>query len=267
MIVDGKKIANSILEKCASLPRPQKFCAAVLVGDDPASISFLKQKENAAKKVGIDFRLFQFPEEIEMGALRSEIGKIVADESCGGALIQLPLPSHINQHEILDLVPPEKDADVLSAKALGAFYAGQAEVLPPAVGVVETICKEQNYDLASHRVAIVGLGLLVGRPIANWMMRKAEETILLHRGSDLSLLKDADLVITGAGSAHFIKPEMLKNGVSVIDFGYDSMHGDFDATGLTPDDSRITFYTPTPGGTGPILVAKLFENFYRLNTN
>ena len=137
-------------------------------------------------------------------------------------------------------------------------------MLPPAVGVVETICKEQNYDLASRRVAIVGLGLLVGRPIANWMMRKAKETILLHRASDLSLLKDADLVITGAGSAHLIKPEMLKNGASVIDFGYDSMHGDFDATALAPDDSHIAFYTPTPGGTGPILVAKLFENFYRL---
>lgn len=265
MIVDGKKIANTILEQCTALPKTDKFCAAFLVGDDPASISFLKQKRNAAEKAGVDFRLFQSPAEIQSGELRSAIEKIVADDACGGAIIQLPLPSHIDRQNILNIIPLEKDVDVLSERALGAFYTGQSKILPPAVGVVEAICADQKYDLSSHSVAIVGLGFLVGRPIANWMKHKAKEIIPLEINSDISLLKSADLVITGVGKAHLIKPEMLKNGAAVIDFGYDSMLGDFDACVLDPDDSRVAFYTPTPGGTGPILVAKLFENFYKLN--
>ena len=267
MVIDGKKIANEMLERLAALPKPQKFCAAILVGDDAASISFLKQKENAAKKVGVDFRLSRFPENIENDALRSEVEKIASDKNCGGIIIQLPLPSHLDRQLILNIVPPEKDVDVLGEHALGAFYTEQAEVFPPAVGVVEAICKSQRYDLSSKSVAIVGLGLLVGRPIANWVMHKAKETILFRSSSDFSLLKNADLVITGVGKAGIIKPELLKAGAAVIDFGYDSMHGDFYTEKLTPDDSRIEFYTPTPGGTGPILVAKLFENFYRLNAD
>ncbi len=265
MIVDGKKLANTILEQCGALPKTDKFCAAFLVGDDPSSVSFLNQKHKAAVKAGIGFRLFQFPREVQNDVLRDAVTKIVADDACGGALLQLPVPDHINQHEILNAIPTEKDVDVLGERTLGAFYFLQSKVLPPAVGVVETICKEQNYNLASLSVAVVGLGLLVGKPIANWIMRKAKDTILLHSTSDLSLLKNVDLVITGVGKAYFIKPEMLKNGAAVIDFGYDSMCGDFDATGLSPDDSHVSFYTPTPGGTGPILVAKLFDNFCRLN--
>jgi len=191
--------------------------------------------------------------------------KRTENKICGGTIVQLPLPSHLDRNYILNAVPPEKDVDVLSERALGAFYAERAKVLPPAVGVVESICEAQKYDIGSRSAAIVGLGLLVGRPIANWMMRRAKETILLRSASGLSLLKHADLVIAGVGNAGFIKPGMLKDGAAVIDFGYDSMRGDFDCEQLAPNDSRITFYTPTPGGTGPILVAKLFENFFRLN--
>ncbi len=265
MVVDGKKIANNILERCAALPKPKKFCAAVLIGDNAASISFLKQKESVAERIGVDFRLHRFPEEIKDDVLRNEVGKIAKNKTCGGMIIQLPLPSHLNRNYILNVVPPEKDVDVLSERALGAFYAERVKVFPPAVGVVKSICEAQKYDLGLHSIAIVGLGLLIGRPIANWIMRRAKETILLRSTSDLALLKHADLVITGVGNAGLIKPEMLKTGAAVIDFGYDSMRGDFDSEGLAPDDSHIAFYTPTPGGTGPILVAKLFENFYRLN--
>jgi len=277
MIVDGKRIADGILERLAALPAPKKFCAAILVGEDAASVSFLKQKENTAKRIGVDFRLYRFPEEIKNDDLRREVGKIAAHKTCGGVIVQLPLPSQLNRHYILNAIPPEKDIDVLGERALGAFYTERGKALPPAVGVVESICEAQKYILGTHGVAIVGLGVLIGRPIANWIMRKAKETFLLRSTSDMSLLKHADLVITGVGMAGLIKPEMLKTGAAVIDFGYDraadnpvsasgksAMRGDFSPEGLKPDDSRIAFYTPTPGGTGPILVAKLFENFHRL---
>ena len=270
MIVDGKKIADDALERLAALPAPKKFCAAVLVGDNAASLSFLKQKEATAKRIGVDFRLYRFQEEIKNDVVRREIGKIVAHKTCGGAIIQLPLPGHLDRHYVLNVVPPEKDIDVLGERALGAFYTGRGKVLPPAVGVVESICEAQKYDYGMRCVAIIGVGLLIGRPIANWMMCRAKETILLRNKSDFSLLKYADLVITGVGKANLIKPDMLKAGAAVIDFGYDggvsAMRGDFDYSQLSAvSNQEPVFYTPTPGGTGPILVAKLFENFYHLN--
>ena len=115
----------------------------------------------------------------------------------------------------------------------------------------------------------MGLGALVGRPIALWLMGKCAHLDLLDKGSDLDVLTNADFVICGVGEAGLIKPANLKEGAGVIDFGYyyfkdGKLSGDLDTT--SPDLERLSFYTPTPGGTGPILVAKLMENFYKLNS-
>jgi methylenetetrahydrofolate dehydrogenase (NADP+)/methenyltetrahydrofolate cyclohydrolase len=201
--------------------------------------------------------------------LRREVGAIAAHKTCGGVIVQLPLPEQLNWYYVLNAIPKEKDVDVLSERSLGAFYVGRSGVLPPAVGAVDEILSTLNVELSTRSVAIVGLGLLVGRPIANWIMRRAKETILLRSVSNLGLLKHADIVITGVGKAGLIVPEMLKDGAGVIDFGYGmrdgKYSGDFDARRPAAGDSRLAFYTPTPGGTGPLLVAKLFENFYELN--
>jgi methylenetetrahydrofolate dehydrogenase (NADP+) / methenyltetrahydrofolate cyclohydrolase len=299
MIIDGKKIANGILERVRGgadgntsadfeAVRTKNFLAAVLVGGDKSSVSFLVQKEKVARGLGIDFRLYKFPATIKNDELRAEVGAIAKHKTCGGVIVQLPLPEHLNWYYILNAIPPEKDVDVLSERTLGAFYVGRSKILPPAVGVVEEILKSlgesgpgtaESPDLSlAHfaaledcAVAVVGLGLLVGRPVASWIMRRAKETFLLRSTSDLAVtLKRVDLVITGVGRAGLITPDMLKSGAGVIDFGYDGGKGDFDVPGESGDESgtdksKISFYTPTPGGTGPILVAKLFENFYRLN--
>lgn len=267
--IDGKSIATNILGKLKLEQAPPKFLAAFLVGDDKGSISFLKQKEKTAQELGVDFRLHRFPEKIENDELRHEVGKIVAHKTCGGAIVQLPLPAHLGQHYILNAIPKEKDVDVLSERALGAFYVGRGKILPPAVGVVEELIITLRLPIADLSVAIVGLGLLVGRPVANWIMRRAKETILLRSVSSLGLLKHADIVITGTGKGGLITPDILKDNAGIIDFGYGTLNGkysgDFDIHRLATHDSRLAFYTPTPGGTGPILVAKLFENFYKLN--
>ena len=264
MVIEGKKISQEIINELKKLPKPKKFFGAVLVGNDASSISFLKQKEKVAQELGIDFRLYKFPTEIKQDELRKEVLKIALHRTCGGAVVQLPLPEHINRQYVLNVIPREKDIDVLGERALGAFYAGRNMVLPPAVGVVDAILTTYNLQLTTLKVAIVGLGFLVGKPISHWLMGKCPEIYLLDQGSDLKILKQADLVITGVGKPGLIKPKMLKNNALVIDFGYGlengKIKGDFDATQLT------TFsYTLTPGGTGPILVAKIFENFYKLN--
>jgi len=276
-IIDGRKIASEILAKLKSLPRPEKFLAVVLIGDDAASLSFIKQKEKAAKELGIDFRLYKFASDTKNDELRDEVRKIADHKTCGGVIVQLPLPDNASAQYVLNAIPREKDVDVLGERALGAFYAGRNPVLPPAVGVVDTVCQVSGVRYQDLRVAVVGRGLLVGKPVALWLMDKAKELCALGREGELAILKECDLVVSGVGKAGLIKPPMLKDGAGVIDFGYstrtdadltrtnaDKLVGDLDTS--LPSLSSLSFYTPTPGGTGPILVAKLFENFYKLNS-
>ncbi len=121
--VDGKVLAAGIVGRLKSKPLPKKFLAAFLAGEDESSISFLKQKESTAKELGIDFRLYRFPETVTNDELRQEVGKAAAHKTCGGVIVQLPLPAHLNQYYVLNAIPKEKDVDSLSERALGAFYA------------------------------------------------------------------------------------------------------------------------------------------------
>ncbi|MEE8131765.1 MAG: bifunctional 5,10-methylenetetrahydrofolate dehydrogenase/5,10-methenyltetrahydrofolate cyclohydrolase, partial [Candidatus Paceibacterota bacterium] len=202
--------------------------------------------------------------------LREFVLKIALLKNVGGVILQLPLPDNLNRHYILNVIPREKDVDVLGERALGAFYTGRNPVLPPAVGVVDEILKAKNLKLKDSRVAVVGAGFLVGKPIAVWLMDKVKELAVFKRGSDLSELKNFDLVVSGVGQAGIIKPEMLKDGAGIIDFGYSVKNGkicgDLETNQLINKlTNQLSFYTPTPGGTGPILVVKIFENFYKLN--
>lgn len=294
MIIDGKQIAQEIIERLKIQKAPKKILAAILVDSTSSpqvgsSLSFLKQKEKVAEELGVDFRIYKFPKSVKNDDLRKETGKIALSKPVGGVIVQLPFPNHLNRHYILNAIPREKDVDVLGERALGAFYTGRNPVLPPAVGVVEEILSganirtrtnDANNYLKNKKIAVVGLGFLVGKPIAIWLMGKCAEIYLLDQGSDFSILKQADLVISGVGKAGIIKPEMLRQDAGIIDFGYSmenansdtrqengsiKIRGDFDLNSLSKSHVALSFYTPTPGGTGPILTAKIFENFYNLN--
>ncbi len=279
--ISGTEIAQRILDALKQKPVPKKILAAILVGEDPSSLSFLKQKERVAKELGVDFRLYKLTAGLKNDGLRKEIGKIARLSRVGGVIVQLPLPESINRRYVLNAIPIEKDVDVLSEKAQEAFRTGKSKILPPVVGVVEEILGSMNYELRSMKVAVVGAGFLVGKPIAEWLADKCKELLIFDEGSDLTELKNYDLIISGVGKAGIIKPGMLKEGTGVIDFGYSIEHetynmkhetenvkkkiyGDFNVSGSMLHD--LGFYTPTPGGTGPILVAKLMENFYRVNS-
>lgn len=290
--INGKEIAASVIDRLKLQPVPKKILAAVLVGDDPASLSFLKQKEKVAKELAIDFRLYTINDTPTNDKLRKEIGKIARLSRVGGVIVQLPLPEGVNRRYVLNTIPIEKDVDVLSEKAQEAFCRGKSKILPPAVGVVEEILNatrnirirpnlpnsqdslnsDSFVDLGYAKIAIVGHGFLVGQPIASWLKDKAREVKIFDLGDNLKELKSYDLIISGVGKAGLIKPGMLKEGIGVIDFGYSldasgKIHGDFDA--ILNSEFLIHnsgWYTPTPGGTGPILVAKLMENFYRLSS-
>jgi 5,10-methylene-tetrahydrofolate dehydrogenase/methenyl tetrahydrofolate cyclohydrolase len=268
MMLDGKKIAEAICKNLKNFPTPKKFLAGILVGEDSASSGFLKKKFSAAKELGLDFRLYNFGPDILGDKLREEVGRIANQSVCGGVILQLPLPGQINAQYVLNAIPLTKDIDVLGERSLGAFYAGRSKILPPSVATAEEILRKSPIDLKESVVAVVGAGQLIGRPVANWLLGKAKEVIVLDKGSDYSLLKKADIIILGVGAPALIKGEMLKDGASVIDFGY-AKNSDGKISGdlnLSSKLDHLNFYTPTPGGTGPILVAKIIENFYKLNS-
>ena len=266
-IIDGKKIAGTIINRLKKLPRGGRIFAAIMVGENPASLSFLKQKEKVAHECGIDFRIYTYKEEQWTNdTLRHEVGRISAQKSVGGVIVQLPLPEKFNAQYIVNAIDSRKDVDVLGERALGSFYAERSKVVPPTVGVVFRIMEELAIKILDKNVAVVGLGRLVGKPIALFLIKKVRNLILCDKNSDLGLLQCADIVISGVGKSHIIKKEHLKNGVIVIDFGYfldgGTLKGDVDFDALS---NYAEYATPTPGGTGPLLVAKLFENFYALN--
>lgn len=269
MVIDGRKIAAEILSGLKAKPKPEKFLGAVLVGDDPASLNFLKQKEKVAKELEIEFRLYRLPADMATDDLRREIGRLARAKTCGGFIVQLPLPKSVNKHYVLNAIPTGKDPDILSEPALGAFYTGRSGLVPPSVETVKEIISQEKRDLRAENVVLIGAGFLIGRPVGYWLLDKvAQLTVLDFKSASLrSKLKEADIVISGVGRADIVSPSDLKSGALVIDFGFSKrngkMVGDFNPKGA--EEKNIS-YTPTPGGTGPILVAKLFENFYRLNS-
>lgn len=277
MIIDGKTIANDIIERLRAQPKTDKFFGAALVGDDLASLNFLKQKERVARELGIEFRLHQLPLAITTDALRAEIGRLAAPKTCGAFIVQLPLPEAINRYYVLNAIPKEKDVDCLSEAALGAFYTERGEIAPPSVATVEEILRREYRGLENKpgalrelKAVVIGAGFLIGKPVGFWLQNRVAELVVLDASvkNIHDKLGDADIVIAGAGHANLFSARHLKEGAVVIDFGFNRTAdgksiGDFDPAAA---DEKSIRYTKTPGGTGPILVAKLFENFYKLNS-
>lgn len=265
--ISGKEIATQILDELRKKPTPQKYLAVFVVGENSATESFMKQKEKIAKELGVDFRIYRYPETITSDKLRKEAHNIADAKRCGGAIIQLPLPEHINALYVANAIPTEKDIDLLGERMRGAFYNNRSNILPPSVETVRMILRGQNISEDGIKtVAVVGQGFLVGKPITHYFLQKVPKVVALDKGDDFDMLKEADLVISGAGVPGFIKGDMLKKGAGVIDFGYGTdakgnVSGDVDVDSL----KDVAFYTPTPGGTGPILVASLFKNFFIVN--
>jgi len=273
MVIDGKQIADAIVGRLRAMRKPDKFFGAALVGDDPASLNFLKQKEKVARALGIEFRLYQLPRGMTTDALRAEVGRLAQPKTCGGFIVQLPLPEAVNRYYVLNAIPKIKDVDCLSELALGAFYTERGKIAPPSVAAVEEILKCERRDLSLLRemkAVVIGAGFLIGKPVGFWLQSRVAELVVLDASvkNIHDKLGDADIVIAGAGHAGLFSAEHVKADAIIIDFGFNhsaegKVVGDFDPSGA---DRKNIYYTKTPGGTGPILVAKLFENFYTLNS-
>jgi len=255
--IDGKEIAEKIYSRIENKPKRGLKLAVIMAGENPSAESFVAQKKKVALRTGVDFEILRFP----ANTTTEEAVEVVKGASINPAItaivVQLPLPNQIDREQVLATISPEKDADSLNNGA----------VLAPSVGAVLEIINHLDKDIGFLNFAVVGYGILVGKPIYDFLLGRVKSVRLLRRGDNLKEgLAGADVIVTGTGSPGLIKDDMAREGTIIIDFGYGltndgELKGDFDATGLT----KQIYYTPTPGGTGPILVAKLFENIYELN--
>lgn len=251
-IIDGRKIADAILNRIGDVSAYKLKLAIVFIGDDRATKSFVEQKKKVANKLGIEIILANIQNDAPTKEVVKVIQELSNDSGVTGIVVQLPLPNHIETGEVLSAIVPTKDVDAL----YGNIF------IAPAVLVVLEIINYLNQDIANLNFSVVGQGRLIGRPIFDFFKNKTKSMQVLRRGDDIkNMIFASDVIISGAGDAGIITPDMIKENAIVIDFGCGldkdgKIRGDFNAV----DSNKNFFYTPTPYGTGPILVAKLFEN-------
>lgn len=239
----------------------------VMVGKDPVIEKFVAQKKKAAEEIGIDVRIYPFDAAITTNELRKRIAELVHEPRNTGIIIQLPLPAHINKQYILNAIPPEKDVDVLSSRATGNFIVGKGRVMPPVAGAIKALLEAYEIPYQNKHIAILGAGNLVGRPVALWLLQEGVSLSVITEETDHPerLVREADIVISGIGKPHFVKGDMLKEGVVIIDAGTSEsagkLVGDIDPESVS---SKASYLTPVPGGVGPVTIAMLLKNLVTL---
>ena len=264
MIIDGRVFAREVLARAKAraekLPHPPRVLALV-ASETPATKSYLAIKTKRAADAGCILEV----KHIKSSLRPSET--IDMARNADSIIIQLPLPDGIDQKEICDSVPVEKDADVLSSAAREKFEQGDVDaLLPPVVGAIHEIFLQNEINPKGKKVVIIGRGFLVGAPAATWLMQQgADVEVATSKTEDLSaVLRTADIIVSGAGIPHFIEPEMLKDGVVLIDAGTSESNGAIAGDADPACADKCSLFTPVPGGVGPLAVACLFENVVTL---
>lgn len=268
-LLDGKKCAQRALENLqksrSTIPHKTKL-GIILVGNDPASISYIQQKKKTGESLNIEVEIFKFPVDISTRALRHEVGRICRSSHTRGVIIQLPLPQTINKQAILNAVLPTHDIDALSNIRSGQLYNNTHTILPPTVAAILHLLEKYNIPVEEKIVAVVGTGALVGRPAALALLHKKATVMLINSSTQnpAHLIQQADIVIAGTGKPHAITPDMIKQDAVLIDAGYaiqdKKILGDFH-----PDArEKSSFYTPVPNGVGSLTVAMLYSNLFEL---
>lgn len=269
-LIDGKIIAEKILaateREVRALRKRGLFprLGIIMIGDNPASEVYVRRKQSAAERIGVDCTLYRFSAAIKQAELLQEMERIQAQEHLSGLIVQLPIPEHLYTPEVLNAVSPERDVDCLTDRSVGRLAMGTADIEPPTAGAVMAILRHLGVELAGKNTTIVGMGALVGKPLA-LLLINARSSVTTANSATKPLsakTKTADIVVSGVGKAGLIRGAMVKRGAIVIDAGIA-----FDKKGKVTGDVHISsvikqakWLTPTPGGVGPITVALLLKN-------
>jgi methylenetetrahydrofolate dehydrogenase (NADP+) / methenyltetrahydrofolate cyclohydrolase len=263
-LMDGKGLAERIRAEVAAEVEELGHVglSTILVGDDPASDTYINLKQKAAKEVGIvglDYRLAEDTSEQELLEL---IAQLNADDAVDGILVQLPLPAHIEEPRALDAVDPAKDVDGFHPVNAGHLFLGQEGLVAATPTGIMTLLEEYDVPLVGARAVVVGRSIIVGKPVALLLLAQhATVTICHSRTVDLAAhTREADVLVAAVGQPGLISPDMVKEGATLIDVGMnrtpDGLRGDVDPTVA----ERAGLLTPVPGGVGPMTIASLLRN-------
>lgn len=268
-IVDGKEIAAVVADQLKK--EIESFDAVpqlniVTVGNDAVMQSFVRSKKRFAEKVGIQCVEHNFDASVSETKLLAAVQKI--QEERAAVIVQLPLPAHINASTILSAIPTEKDADVLNPVSYVAFLQRQLPITPPVASAIFKILDYYAIDVRSKSVVIVGNGKLVGMPTASLAQERGATVTVLDETTPkdvyAGVLMQADIVVSGVGHAGLIQPEMVQDGVVLIDAGTSTVGGSIEGDIAPSCAEKAALFSPTPGGVGPVTVAMLFENVVRV---
>ncbi len=271
-IIDGKLISqqvkDEVKEKAAKLKESKgiEVCLAViLVGSDPASQVYVRNKKKACEYVGFKSLSYELPEETTQEELLQLIDKLNNDETVHGILVQMPVPEHIDEKAVIDAISPKKDVDGFHPMNVGALCIGEPGFVSCTPAGIIQLLKRSNIDISGKECVIVGRSNIVGKPLALLMLREnATVTIAHSKTKNLNeVCKRADILIAAVGKAKMITEDYVKEGAVVIDVGINrnqdtgKLCGDVDFEGVS---EKCSYITPVPGGVGPMTIAMLMNN-------
>ena len=278
-IIDGKALSLSLKEEMKGrivdleAKYGRKPCLAVIiVGDNPASRSYVRGKIKAAEFVGMDSRLIELPEDISETDLLAKIAELNAEKEVDGILVQLPLPKHINEDKVIDAISIEKDVDGFHPQNVSNLWLGRPCIVPCTPKGIITMIETTGVSISGKKAVVVGRSNIVGKPVAKLLLdRNATVTIAHSRTADLpAVCREADILVAAVGRPEMIKGDMIKSGAVVIDVGINRIPtvkedgtegsrlvGDVDFASASEVAGWIT---PVPGGVGPMTITMLMAN-------
>lgn len=269
-VMDGKALAaqvkQQVREKCAALRRPPRL-AVVLVGDDPASAIYVKNKERDCAECGISCADHRLPADITQSQLLSLVQRLNADDTVDGILVQMPLPAPLDGQAVLSAIDPEKDVDGFHPENVGRLLLGQCRFAPCTPAGIMALLRAYNIDPAGKHCVVVGRSNIVGKPMAALLL-SADATVTVCHSKTRDLKEQclqADILISAAGHRGLITADMVRPNAAVIDVSMNRddsgrLCGDADFAAVS---EKAAFITPVPGGVGPMTRAILMENTYR----
>lgn len=281
MIIDGKSTAQNLRSSLRIKVEEYKkhgmrvpTLRVILVGDNPASLSYVNGKLKAAAEIGIDSRLLHLSSDCSESELLLLIEKLNQNTDIDGILVQLPLPSHINEQKLLRSINPQKDVDGFHPENVAKLWLGESCIKPCTPLGILALLDNCNIEIEGKEAVIVGRSNIVGKPLAKMLLdRNATVTIAHSHTHDLhSVTSRADILITAVGSPHLITADYVKDNAVVIDVGISRLPdghltGDVDFEEVK---NKVSYITPVPGGVGPLTIAMLMQNTidcYMLHNN
>ncbi len=270
-IIDGKAISAQIREEIAQKVQVysektgmRPGLAVVIVGDNPASQVYVRNKKKACEQVGFNSWVYEMPESTTQDELNALVDKLNCDSTVHGILVQLPLPSHLDEKEVILRIKPEKDVDAFHPYNVGRITIGDPKFLPCTPAGIMELLKRSNIEISGKECVVIGRSNIVGKPMALLLLAENGTVTVCHsKTCDLrEVCRRADILVVAIGKADFVTADMVKEGAVVIDVGMNrnaegKLTGDVDFKSVSEVASYIT---PVPGGVGPMTITMLLQN-------